>query len=180
MSIAELGGKLPSAGGLYTYVAAGLGAGPGFLLAWLLIAAYLLIDGGLIVLLLGLIAQENLTSQLNTAGWLWAPIVVFCICVATALVVLGIKPSTKVQVVMGIFEMLVLHRALDPPYCPRRARQHDLGLLSHDRERERVGLDLRRDDLRRAGVRRLRERGVPRGRGEGASAWRCHGRSPAR
>jgi amino acid transporter len=107
MSIAELGGKLPSAGGLYTYVAAGLGAAPGFLLAWLLIAAYLLIDGGLIVLLLGLIAQENLTSQLNTAGWLWAPIVVFCICVATALVVLGIKPSTKVQVVMGIFEMLV-------------------------------------------------------------------------
>jgi amino acid transporter len=107
ISIGELGRHLPSAGGLYTYVAAGLGNGAGFLLAWFLLAAYLLVDGGLIVLLLGLIAQDNLTTELSTADWLWAPIVVFCILVATGLVVLGIKPSTKVQVVMGIFEMAV-------------------------------------------------------------------------
>src|SRR5919199_29831 len=107
ISIGELGRHLPSAGGLYTYAAAGLGNGAGFILAWFLMAAYLLVDGGLIVLLLGLIAQDNLTSELSAANWLWAPIVVFCILVATSLVVLGIKPSTKVQVVMGIFEMLV-------------------------------------------------------------------------
>jgi amino acid transporter len=107
ISIGELASKLPSAGGLYTYVAAGLGQLPGFILAWLLMAAYLLIDAGLIVLLLGLIAQENLTAQLGAPGWLWAPIVVFCIAVAASLVVSGIKPSAKAQVVLGIFEMLV-------------------------------------------------------------------------
>jgi amino acid transporter len=107
ISIGELGSKLPSAGGLYTYVAAGLGEFPGFILAWLLIAAYLLIDAGLIVLLLGLIAQDNLTSQVGAPSWLWAPIVVFCIGVAATLVVAGIKPSARVQVVFGIFEMLV-------------------------------------------------------------------------
>jgi amino acid transporter len=107
ISIGELGRHLPSAGGLYTYAAAGLGNAAGFILAWFLIAAYLLIDGGLIVLLLGLIAQDNLTTELSTADWLWAPIVVFSILLATTLVVLGIKVSTKVQVVMGIFEMVV-------------------------------------------------------------------------
>jgi amino acid transporter/putative methionine-R-sulfoxide reductase with GAF domain len=107
VSIGELGSKLPSAGGLYTYVAAGLGDAWGFMLSWLLGAAYLIIDAGLIALLLGLIAQENLTSQLGAPSWLWAPIVVFCICVATGLVISGIKPSAKVQVVMGVFEMAV-------------------------------------------------------------------------
>jgi amino acid transporter len=107
ISIGELGSKLPSAGGLYTYVAAGLGRLPGFILAWLLLAAYLLIDAGLIVLLLGLIAQDNLTSQVGAPNWLWAPIVVFCIAVAASLVVAGIKPSARVQVVLGIFEMVV-------------------------------------------------------------------------
>jgi amino acid transporter/GAF domain-containing protein len=107
VSIGELGSKLPSAGGLYTYVAAGMGDACGFMLSWLLGAAYLIIDAGLIVLLLGLIAQDNLTSQLGAPNWLWAPIVVFCICVATGLVISGIKPSAKVQVVMGIFEMAV-------------------------------------------------------------------------
>jgi amino acid transporter/GAF domain-containing protein len=107
VSIGELGTKLPSAGGLYTYVAAGLGEGWGFMLSWLLVAAYLIIDAALIVLLLGLVAQDNLTSQLGAPNWLWAPIVVFCICVATGLVVSGIKPSAKVQVVMGIFEIAV-------------------------------------------------------------------------
>lgn len=107
ISIGELGSKLPSAGGLYTYVAAGLGEGWGFMLAWLLIAAYLIIDAGLIVLLLGLIAQDNLTSQLGAPSWLWAPIVVFCICVAAFLVISGIKPSARIQVVMGIFEITV-------------------------------------------------------------------------
>jgi amino acid transporter len=107
MSMAEMGGKLPSAGGLYTYVAAGLGDAAGFIVAWLLVAAYLLIDGALIVLLLGLIAQDNLTAHLSAAAWWWAPIVIFCILVAMVLVIAGIKPSTKVQVVMGIFEILV-------------------------------------------------------------------------
>jgi amino acid transporter/GAF domain-containing protein len=107
VSIGELGSKLPSAGGLYTYVAAGMGEAWGFMLSWLLGAAYLIIDAGLIVLLLGLVAQDNLTSQLGAPGWLWAPIVVFCICVATGLVVSGIKPSAKVQVGMGIFEIAV-------------------------------------------------------------------------
>ena len=107
VSIGELGSKLPSAGGLYTYVAAGMGDAWGFMLSWLLGAAYLIIDAGLIVLLLGLIAQDNLTSQLGAPNWLWAPIVVFCICVATGLVISGIKPSAKVQVVMGVFEMAV-------------------------------------------------------------------------
>ena len=107
VSIGELGSKLPSAGGLYTYVAAGMGDAWGFMLSWLLGAAYLIIDAGLIALLLGLIAQDNLTSQLGAPNWLWAPIVVFCICVATGLVISGIKPSAKVQVVMGVFEMAV-------------------------------------------------------------------------
>jgi amino acid transporter/GAF domain-containing protein len=107
VSIGELGSKLPSAGGLYTYVAAGMGDAWGFMLSWLLAAAYLIIDAGLIVLLLGLIAQDNLTSQLGAPDWLWAPIVVFCICVATGLVISGIKPSAKVQVAMGVFEMAV-------------------------------------------------------------------------
>jgi amino acid transporter len=108
VSIGELGSKLSSAGGLCTYVAAGMGEGWGFMLSWLLVAAYLIIDAGLIVLLLGLIVQDNLTSQLGAPSWLWAPIVVFCICVAAGLVVSGIRPSAKVQVVMGVFEMAVL------------------------------------------------------------------------
>jgi amino acid transporter/GAF domain-containing protein len=107
VSIGELGSKLPSAGGLYTYVAAGMGDAWGFMLSWLLGAAYLIIDAGLIALLLGLIAQDNLTSQLGAPSWLWAPIVVFCICVATGLVISGIRPSAKVQVAMGVFEMAV-------------------------------------------------------------------------
>ena len=96
----------PSAGGLYTYTAAGFGKPVGFIVSWALSFAYLL-DAPLIFLLFAYIAQANLTSHLSAPTWVWAPLTVAAIALVCVLVMRGIKLSTRVGVILGTIEILI-------------------------------------------------------------------------
>lgn len=96
----------PSAGGLYTYTAAGFGKPIGFIVSWALSFAYI-IDAPLIFLLFAYIAQANLTSHASAPTWVWAPITVAAIALVCLLVFRGIKLSTRVGVILGVIEIAI-------------------------------------------------------------------------
>jgi amino acid transporter len=65
ITIGQLAKHLPSAGGLYTYNARGLGAGAGFLAGWAFVLAEVVVaPGGLLIL--GSVASSALNSGV---GW---------------------------------------------------------------------------------------------------------------
>ncbi len=106
ISIGQLARHLPSAGGLYTYNAHGLGASMGFLVAW----AFMLLEP-LIAPLLYLIFGYVLASAFSTYwGWpieLWAPLVVVAAGIVWFLTYRGIQLSTRTGIALGSFEILV-------------------------------------------------------------------------
>jgi amino acid transporter len=105
-SIGELAKHLPSAGGLYTYTAAGLGERLAFVVAWLLVLGYVLIPP-LVALLFAYVAQINLSAHADWGSWTWYPLVVLCTGGVWLLTYLGVKLSTKVGVVLGTLEIIV-------------------------------------------------------------------------
>ncbi len=106
VSIGQLAQHLPSAGGLYTYNAHGLGASVGFLVAW----AFMLLEP-LIAPLLYLIFGYVLASAFHTYwGWpieLWVPLVVVAAAIVWYLTYHGIQISTRTGVILGSFEIVV-------------------------------------------------------------------------
>ncbi len=106
VSIGQLARHLPSAGGLYTYNAHGLGASMGFLVAW----AFMLLEP-LIAPLLYLIFGYVLASTFHTYwGWpieLWAPLVVVAAGIVWFLTYRGIQLSTRTGIALGSFEIIV-------------------------------------------------------------------------
>jgi amino acid transporter len=106
VSIGQLARHLPSAGGLYTYNAHGLGASVGFLVAW----GFMMLEP-LIAPLLYLIFGYVLASAFHTYwGWpieLWAPLVVVAAGIVWYLTYNGIKISTRTGVALGSFEIVV-------------------------------------------------------------------------
>jgi amino acid transporter len=84
-SMGELARHLPSAGGMYTYLARGLGSFAGWLMAW----AFLL--------------AEPITGYTNDL--LWLPLAVLCGLVVWFLVYRGITISTRVGVALGLIEI---------------------------------------------------------------------------
>jgi amino acid transporter len=106
VSIGQLARHLPSAGGLYTYNAHGLGASVGFLVAW----GFMMLEP-LIAPLLYLIFGYVLASAFHTYwGWpieLWAPLVVVAAAIVWYLTYHGIQLSTRTGVALGSFEIAV-------------------------------------------------------------------------
>jgi amino acid transporter len=106
VGMGQMARHLPSAGGLYTFTAAGFGRPVGFIVSWALSFAYLL-DAPLIFLLFAYITQANLSSHLSAPTWVWAPITVAGIALVCVLVFRGIKLSTRVGVILGIIEIVI-------------------------------------------------------------------------
>ncbi len=106
VSIGQLARHLPSAGGLYTYNAHGLGTNVGFLVAW----AFMLLEP-IIAPLLYLVFGYVLASAFNKYwGWpieLWAPLVLIPAAIVWFLTYRGIKVSTRTGIVLGSFEIVV-------------------------------------------------------------------------
>src|SRR4030081_1080203 len=106
ISIGQLARHLPSAGGLYTYNARGLGPVPGFLVAWGFMLAEPLV-APLLFLIFGNVISANLNSHFGTPTWLWAPLALVAAGIVWFLTYRGIRLSTGTGVGLGLFEIAV-------------------------------------------------------------------------
>lgn len=96
---------LPSAGGFYTYVSAGIGPKAGFMTGWLYALMVTIVPAALAAFT-GAVLQEQLQGKYGVAIPWWAySVVILLICIACAF--RGIDISIKVLVVMTVFEMAV-------------------------------------------------------------------------
>jgi amino acid transporter len=104
-SIGELARFLPSAGGMYTYVARGLGSFAGWLMAWAFLLAEPVVPAALFASfgLFGASLIQLLTGYTN--DYLWLPLAVLCGLVVWWLVYRGISISTRVGVALGLIEI---------------------------------------------------------------------------
>jgi amino acid transporter len=106
ITIGQMAKHLPSAGGLYTYNARGLGSGFGFLVGWAFLLAELVVaPGGLLIL--GIVASTVLHTHLGWPTWTWALFVAAAGALVWFLVWRGIRLSTAASVTLGVFELVV-------------------------------------------------------------------------
>ena len=106
-SIGQLAKHMPSAGSFYTYVSNSIHPGLGFLVGWAFELA-LLIGGAFLATQIGIIVSGTLNSEFGTATsqwWIW---MVLGTVLVFVLGYLGIRTSTRVGVVLGAFEVLVI------------------------------------------------------------------------
>ena len=104
-SIGELARHLPSAGGMYTYVARGLGSFAGWLMAWAFLLAEPIVPAALYASF-GLFGAAFITTLTGyTHEYLWLPLAVLCGLVVWLLVFRGISISTRVGVALGLIEI---------------------------------------------------------------------------
>jgi amino acid transporter len=104
-SIGELARHLPSAGGMYTYVARGLGSFAGWLMAWAFLLAEPIVPAALYASF-GLFGAAFITTLTGyTHEYLWLPLAVACGLVVWFLVYRGISISTRVGVALGLIEI---------------------------------------------------------------------------
>ena len=96
---------LPSAGGFYTYVSAGIGPKTGFMTGWMYALMVTIVPAALAAFT-GAVLQDQLTASYDFAlpWWVYSTIIL-AICFACAY--RGIVISIKFLVVMTIFEMIV-------------------------------------------------------------------------
>jgi amino acid transporter len=104
-SMGELAKHLPSAGGMYTYVARGLGSFAGWLMAWAFLLAEPIVPAALYASF-GLFGAAFITTLTGyTHEYLWLPLAVLCGLVVWLLVYRGISLSTRVGVALGLIEI---------------------------------------------------------------------------
>jgi len=104
-SIGELARHLPSAGGMYTYVARGLGSFAGWLMAWAFLLAEPVVPAALFASF-GLFGASLITLITGFSNdYLWLPLTVICGVVVWWLVYRGISISTRVGVALGLIEI---------------------------------------------------------------------------
>ena len=106
-SIGELARHLPSAGGMYTYVARGLGSFAGWLMAWAFLLAEPIVPAALYASF-GFFAADfihTITGFSNDLAWL--PLAVICGVIVWYLVYRGIAISTRVGVALGLIEISI-------------------------------------------------------------------------
>jgi amino acid transporter len=106
VSIGQLARHMPSAGGVYTYNARGLGPTVGFLVAWGFMLAEPLV-APLLFLIFGNVISANLNAHFGTPTWLWAPLVVVAAAAVWFLTYRGVRLSTGAGVALGVFEISV-------------------------------------------------------------------------
>ena len=108
LSIGQMARHLPSAGGMYTYIARGLGSKLGFLAGWGFDLAYPLVVP-LVTILFGSILGSTLQAHFGYSYDLWWPIgTIFAIAVVGAVNYFGIQVSTRFGILLGTFEILVM------------------------------------------------------------------------
>lgn len=103
-TIGQLAKEMPSAGGLYTYVANGLGSRVGFVVGW----AFMLIEPLVAPLLFLLFAFLMQDFFVNDIGWDtgWVPWVFVGALAMFALAFRDVRLSTTAGMVLGAFEIL--------------------------------------------------------------------------
>jgi amino acid transporter len=107
ITISQLARHLPSAGGLSTYVARGLGTVPGYVVGWALIFAYSCIP----IYFWGYIGVTSIAELQDAVPgaphWLWVVFAIAGAVIVWALLGRGIGVSTRTGVVMGLIELTV-------------------------------------------------------------------------
>jgi amino acid transporter len=108
LSIGQLARHLPTAGGMYTYIARGLGPKLGFLAGWGFDLAYPLVVP-LVSVLFGSILGSTVAAHFGLSYDVWWPIgSVFCLLLVGSLNYFGIQVSTRFGIILGTFEILVM------------------------------------------------------------------------
>ncbi len=106
-SIGELARHLPSAGGMYTYVARGLGSFAGWLMAWAFLLAEPIVPAALYASF-GFFAADFIHTITGFSSDLaWLPLAVICGLIVWYLVYRGIAISTRVGVALGLIEISI-------------------------------------------------------------------------
>jgi hypothetical protein len=128
ITIGQLARHLPSAGGLYTYNARGLGTGFGFMVGWaFLLAEVVVAPGGLLIL--GIVASTVRHAHLGWPAWTWAPFAAGAGALVWFLVWRGIKLSTAASVSPGAPP--VRHALGRHPRADVRERRAEFNVLLH-------------------------------------------------
>ena len=108
-SIGQLARHLPSAGGMYTYVARGLGPFFGWLMAWAFALAEPLI-APILLAAFGFFGAAFLTTYLGIGegfAELWIVLAIVCGLLLWWLIYRGVAISTRTGVVLGIIEIAI-------------------------------------------------------------------------
>jgi amino acid transporter len=104
-TIGQLAREMPSAGGLYTYVANGLGSKAGFIVGWM----FMLIEpivAPLLFLLFAFVLQDVFENDLGVKSG-WVPWVFACAIGVFVLAYRDVKISTTAGIALGAFEIAV-------------------------------------------------------------------------
>jgi amino acid transporter len=108
-SIGQLALHLPSAGGMYTYVARGLGPFFGWLMAWAFALAEPLV-APILLAAFGLYGANFLTTYLHIGEgftYLWVVLSVLCGLLLWWLIYSGVQLSTRAGVLLGAIEITI-------------------------------------------------------------------------
>src|SRR5205823_1879034 len=103
-TIGQLAREMPSAGGLYTYVANGLGSKVGFVVGWM----FMLIEpivAPLLFLLFAFVFQDVFENDLNVKTG-WVPWVFACAIAVFVLAYRDVRISTSAGMALGAFEII--------------------------------------------------------------------------
>ena len=104
-SMGQLGSRMSSAGGMYTWVSRGLGPFFGWLVAWVFTLAGPIVPAALYASF-GFFGAAFITELTGfSADWLWLVLAVGCGLLVWALTYYGIKLSTRVGVILGVVEI---------------------------------------------------------------------------
>ena len=106
VAIGQLAKHIPSAGGIYTYAAKGLGPRAGFLVGWFYVAFALFLPGSLFLLGGWFVAQflDKYTSLGSNSWLIWATMFAF---IFLALTYLDVRVSAKATIILGAIEIAV-------------------------------------------------------------------------
>jgi amino acid transporter len=108
-SIGQLAKHLPSAGGMYTYVARGLGPFFGWLMAWTFAFAEPLV-APILLAAFGFYGAVFLSTYLNVGldfTVMWVALAILCGVLLWWLITRGVSISTRTGVVLGIIEIAI-------------------------------------------------------------------------
>ena len=106
VAIGQLACRIPSAGGLYSYVAVGLGPKSGFMVAWLNVGAAVFFPAFLFILF-GWYA-ENTLERAGIASPPWWALTLIAVVLVFCLTYFGVRLSAKALIVLGGAEVVVL------------------------------------------------------------------------
>jgi amino acid transporter len=104
-TIGQLAREMPSAGGLYTYVANGLGSKAGFVVGWMFMLVEPIV-APLLFLLFAFVLQDVFENDLHVKSG-WVPWVFACALAVFALAYRDVKISTTAGIALGAFEITV-------------------------------------------------------------------------